>query len=506
MLPFTKRPGRNDDSEAVSKDDPSVSSTSVPPTSSVKRSAPPEASRSPRGPLHSAPEEEMTNIMQSRSFTGPVIAGVGVLPAAGRPASVPPGRVSTLRPPPASIRPPPASIRPPPVTTASDDDDDADDEEEGRTVVRGAKRRAKKNLGQQTAPSSISPAAVIKATLESARANRRDLLPAPPTDLLEDRSDFADKSQSQRAPYSARSHAPQGMSGYGSHGSGFEGPPSLRPPPMGLEGPPSYPPGSNYGSVAPPSSARNNHNAGYSGGYAPLPGISPAMPAHFRTPQAPQSDPPGMAVTSANRVAGRPAISWAAALLACGLFVGVAAVAVMQSSDSVADTTASFVDPARAPVKNAPAAAQPTPVPVNAQGAPAAPGDPNAANHPSNAAPGANGLIGASPVPAPAQPPPAEPAVAPVVTTPAPPAVAAAPPAAAPAAAKKPVFSWKPAAPAAAPPRAPAKVAVEKSPDDEPKKGAAGKKKGGETDDETKKALEALQKAQLESASSFGKE
>src|SRR5690606_5946649 len=98
-----------------------------------------------------------------------------------------------------------------------------------------------------------------------------------------------------------------------------------------LEGPPSYPPPSQYG---------QGHAHGPKPGNAPY-GASPhvghavpvapaSVPAHFMTPQAPYSDPPGTAVTSNSRIAGRPAISWAAALLACGLFVGVAAVAVMQ--------------------------------------------------------------------------------------------------------------------------------------------------------------------------------
>ena len=65
MLPFTKRPGRNEESEVVSKDDPMRGPSSVPPTSDVKRIG------ADRAPFHSAPDE-MTNIMQSRSFTGPV--------------------------------------------------------------------------------------------------------------------------------------------------------------------------------------------------------------------------------------------------------------------------------------------------------------------------------------------------------------------------------------------------------------------------------------------------
>jgi hypothetical protein len=214
------------------------------------------------------------------------------------------------------------------------------------------------------------------------------------------------------------------------------------------------------------------------------------MPAHFVTPQAPYSDPPGTAVTSGHHLAGRPAVSWAAALLACGLFVGVAAVAVTQGSDSVADTTASFVDPSRVPMKanaNTQPPVPPTPVPVAPQGVP--PVDPNAPQ----------GLIGASPVP-PSPDQAGAAANAPVVGGFAPVAVKRAAPqwkaAAAAAPAAKPAAKAS-AAPAAAPAAA----------DDDAKeaKKETKKKKGADSaDDETKKALEALQKAQLESASSFG--
>jgi hypothetical protein len=214
------------------------------------------------------------------------------------------------------------------------------------------------------------------------------------------------------------------------------------------------------------------------------------MPAHFVTPQAPYSDPPGTAVTSGHSVAGRPAMSWAAALLACGIFVGVAAVAVSQGSDSVADTTASFVDPSRVPMR-ANANVQPPVAPMPLPVAPVAPVDPNAPQ----------GLIGASPVPPSADQAGTPVAGAPIVAGFAPVAVKrAAPQWKAPAVAAP---AAKPAAKAsAAPPAAPA------AGDDDAKeaKKESKKKKGGadSADDETKKALEALQKAQLESASSFG--
>jgi hypothetical protein len=475
------------------------------------------------------------------------------------------------------MRPLSQPVPPPSSARGQRDNDDEDDDDEGRTVVRGAPKVVKRtNAAAKSSvpPASISPAAVIKTTLESARANRRELLPGPPADLLEDRSDFErseppgfdrkdqleldrdrkDEPDSRKEPpfersAPIRSHQQPAAFARTLPAAAFENPPAPRPP---LEGPPSYPPAAHYGQShlgAKPA------NAPY-GASSPqvVPPAPASVPAHFMTPQAPYSDPPGMAVTNNSRVVGRPTISWAAALLACGLFVGVAAVAVMQTSESVADTTASFVDTSRAPRSNGghqqhqQHAAPPTPVPVTPAGVPLA--DPNAPA----------GLIGASPVaPPPVAPPAARPedpgpqapvaapvasapavtppvatapvvtppvATAPVVTPPvatapvvvapaawpqgtvvggfAPVAVPAAPaPQAAP---KKPTWTWRPSPPA------PAKPVARAAADEEPKKPTKAaaekpKKKGNsDADDETRKALEALQKAQLESASSFGKD
>src|SRR5688572_24386687 len=104
MLPFTKRPVRNEESEDSTRSPPSA------PPSSVLRSDAPKAAgpvsqrpaalpELPRGELHSENEEEMTNIIQSRPFAGPIGNLPNVSPAAGRPASVPPPRPNTLRPP-----------------------------------------------------------------------------------------------------------------------------------------------------------------------------------------------------------------------------------------------------------------------------------------------------------------------------------------------------------------------------------------------------------------------
>lgn len=563
MLPFTKRPGRGDAVDVVTKEDSPKSSASVPPpASNVKRSVPPPALSS--RPIHDmGDEDEMTSVMPSRSYTGPIPPNK-VLPAAGTPA-IPPSSHSR----PASVRPLPQPVPPSSSARGQLDDSGEDDDDEGRTVVRGAPKIVKRaNVAKKSSmpPTSISPAAVIKATLESARANRRELLPGPPADLLEDRSDFErseppgfdrkdqlefdrdrkDLPDSRKeAPFErsapVRSHQQPAAFARTLPASTFENPPAPRPP---LEGPPSYPPPAHYGQShlgAKPA------NAPYGAAPQVVPPAPASVPAHFMTPQAPYSaDPPGTAVTSNSRVVGRPATSWAVALLACGLFVGVAAVAVMQSSESVADTTASFVDPSRAPRSNSAQqqqqqqqAAPPTPVPVTPAAVPVP--DPNAPA----------GLIGASPVAPPPVAPPAAPpedpaaqvpvaapvaapiATAPVVTAPVvTPPVATAPVVTAPAASpqgtvvggfapvtvpaaspasqaappKKPAWTWRP------PPPAPAKP-VAKAADDEPKKEKAtkaaekpGKKANGDADDETRKALEALQKAQLESASSFGKD
>jgi hypothetical protein len=358
---------------------------------------------------------------------------------------------------------------------------------------------------------------VIKATLESARAGikpRTDnhLMAGPPQDLLED---LADRHRDVGAEHTAI----------------LKSPGSAAPPPMvqGVKAlstqmlqPQSIPfsSGSNTvapGSVRPPPSSANQsggYAAQYSGpvpsGSVSVPGVSmsASMPAHFMMAQAPYSDgridPPGTAVTSRTKIGGRPATSWALALAAFGLFVGVGAVAVMNGNDGFKDASASFVDPSRAGAKAAAAA-------------PAAPTGVAVANE-------QPATVGVPPVAVPPAPPAAAPeaVAAPVVTTPpaavaaAPAAPAAAPPAPAAVAVNTPPKPAAPAAvapprpaPAPAPPRparpapAPAPAAEETTAAAAPpaKPGKAGKgsaKGGGEMDDETKKALDELQKAQLE--------
>lgn len=505
MLPFTKRPGRDEAGDVVTKDNlvPPAVSAAAP----SKRSVAP-----PRKPAPSYDEEEMTTLVPSKAL-GDALPSVrpAARPAAGAPPSMPPARSR-----PATVPPPKSSVHSGRYVGLEDDDD----EEDCHTVVRGAPRIVKRananKLGMPTAPTTISPAAVIKATLESARANSRrpdtGLVAGPPRNLLEDRADVhqGDPRATQRSagsvpppPSSRPGHQHPAVSMANPQMQpGSMRPPASVPPPSSH--PASYPP---PGSYPPPSHPNSGYPAHYANGVpsSSVPGVvmSSSMPAHFMVPQAPYSgmDPPGTAVTSGHKVYARPATSWAVALLAFGLFVGVGAIAVMQSGSSVADTTASFVNPSIAAQKAAAAQQPGAPMPMPVQAPTEAPrvGDPNAAPP---------GLIGASPqaMTSPVAAGPVQQGVAPAQT-----AATAAPPAAHEPKAKPPTF-------AAAPPRTapPPKPEAKPEPKPEPRqtakaepppkdsgrgKPAAGK---GDTDEETRKALEALQKAQLESSSSFG--
>jgi hypothetical protein len=489
-----------------------------------------------------------------------------VRPAAGGPASMTP----------ASMRPPPASAR----DAYEDEDEDAEDEDGGRTIVRpeGAGKSARRSAPQSAAPprstpsanpTSISPAAVIRQTMESQRAATRGLASGPPPELRGDLDHRDNDEFTQTA-------APRTGNRSGAHRSNYlpavsyEGPPSHRPPQRGTErldfanddfrrdataspGRGRFDSGDDYSSSRnqppqsapvsgprssprsgpvsqpPPSSARPGHFANpapssYAAppngvnphgpthampavGYGPMPNgsvpppaqsnnamSSNAMPAHFRMAQTGavagvMADPPGTSVTSNTRVSGRPAMSWAAALAACGVFVGVVAVAIAQRGDAMTDTQAALVDPAHTgkttstqPVETAPPA---NPLPP--------------------------GLIGVSqPQTPPAVPavPGTVPVVAPVngmsdpnlgIAVPAPAAQPAPPPAAAAPTgekvAKAPKASFAPARAAAA--SRPARPAAGDDDDDKPVK-KTSKASKGDADEETRRALEELRKAQLE--------
>lgn len=556
MLPFTKRPGRDESGEndVVMKDDLAKPPASIPPPPVSKRSVPPPPASSAapvsmRPKFVSAGEEEMTTLMPTKSL-GTLNGAPSVRPAAGAP-------------PPTSSKPAPSSR--PGKFAASDE------EEDGRTVVRGAPKIVKRTgapnsnrMGLPTAPTTINPAAVIKASLDAARAGIKKtgdhLMAGPPSDLLEDLADRtggAGGSSSKAKPIidfhpadvgaehtailqapvsSARGVMIEGVKALSTQAMNVQPMPHGTIPPGSVRPltnpPPSNPASSqNLGGYASPATqsggyAQANQSGGYnaqanqSGGYngsitggsSSVPGVQmppQSMPAHFMVPHAPYSDgrvdPPGTAVTARTRVAGRPAMSWALALAAFGVFVGVGAVAAMNNNEGFAQTTASFVDPSRANGAAAPKSAAAggqaaaTPVPVPAAVDPA--------------------IVGVTPVAVPAAADPGT-VAAPVVTTPAAPAVAAAPVAPAAAAAPPPAaVAAAPAAkvasaPVAAAPRPqPAPVArpasrpapaeekepVAAAPAKPGKKGAGGKADTA-VDEETRKALDALQKSQLESS------
>ncbi len=562
MLPFTKRPGRDEsgDEDVVTKDD------------IVKPSNAPAAGG--RGKLASINDEEMTTLMHAKTVGDALANAVKARAASPRPAAgaPPPSHPAPSSRPspgaPGSI-PPPAQSRPGKFVSqeASDDDD-------GRTIVRGNDRSersvapkivkrsnstmppnsaraaatgASAKMGGNTLPTTISPAAVIKATLESARAGvkpRADhLMAGPPQDLLEDLADIGKPGSHPTdvgAEHTAILKAPQNTSPPGMiQGVKALSTQMMQPQSIGQG---TIPPGSSRPMSSPPPANQSGGYAAQSGGYAAqyngpvpsgsvsVPGVAmpQSMPAHFMNAHAPYSDarvdPPGTAVTSRMKVGGRPAMSWMLALAAFGIFVGVGAVAVLNGNDGAKETSASFVDPSRAggnAARNA-AAAQATTTPTPT-GVPVA-NNAGAANDPPTAA-----GVPAVAVPAAAAPPAATDTVAaPSVTTPAvavaaAPApttaiAAAAPVAAAPAPAPKPAAVAVAAPPRTAAPAAPAAPRPTPKPAPQPAaasedapvaaapttkpgkggKGAAAGKGGGEMDDETKKALDELQKAQLE--------
>lgn len=525
MLPFTKRPGRDEsgDEDVVTRDDVVMPAAAA---SAPKGSA--------RAKFPSLNDDDMTTLMAAKSLGDAAPhsrPAPSVRPAAGAPPSS------------KSIPPPRSSNRPPPNSAKLA----ADDEEDGRTVVRGApkivKRKANANakMGMPTSPTTISPAAVIKATLESARAGVKPrtggadhLMAGPPQDLLEDLADrhAAERPKPSRPPpdvgaeHTAILKSPnvpppgmiQGVKALSTQALQPQALPQGTLPP-GSSRPMSVPPPSSQsggyaaqsGGYASQSGGYASQSGGYSaqsGGYAHLNGPVPSgsvsvpgvsMPAHFMVPQPPYSDgrmdPAGTAISVRGKSAGRSGMSWAMALSAFGLFVGIGALAVMNgNADGVIETSASFVDPSRAAGGKAAGGPLPTAAPT------AAPiGVPVAADPPP--------AIAVTPVAVPAAPPGAT-ATA-IVTPPTPPPVTVAQPAPAAVAMAAP----KPAAPAAAaPPPRPAPVvaaaptsrpvrqapaAAEEPVAAKPAKPAKGGK-GGEVDDETKKALDELQKAQLE--------
>ena len=341
MLPFTKRPGRGEESgdhDVLTKDDLESE------TSKAKPSAP------VRGKFASLSDDEMTNVIPSKAIGDALESAraASPRPAAGMPPAAASSGKTQLR-----DNASPNSKRGGAGRSGKFAAID-DEEEDGRTVVRGAPKIVKRapsshkdlnagKMGGNTMPTTISPAAVIKATLESAKAGKRGdrLMSPPPTDLLEDLADIhpADgptsehtrilpsTSTSVAAPISQAPHSMHGSThAMGSHpiSQGSLPPSSVRPVSAG-------PPAMMNQSGGYPAQQSGAWAAQYNG---PVPSgsvsVAPqSMPAHFMVPQAPYSDaridPPGTAITARTRAAGRPAMSWAVALMAFGLFVGVGA-------------------------------------------------------------------------------------------------------------------------------------------------------------------------------------
>jgi hypothetical protein len=522
LLPFTKRPGKDESSpEVVTKE-----SVPSPPKSSASRFPPPVAPTTasagadrPRVMMPSISDEEMTCLMPSKSLTG-------MVPAAGKPKTVPPA-AGMKSPAPAAGRKRVAK-KPQPV----EEDDDS------RTVVRPGLSGAislPKSSPSLGSTEGASPAAVIKAHLEAARAAASGAHPAVTASgahaaVTGSGAHSALASGAVPAISDEIASFPGVEVGGSRPGVDMDDrpertvalPPNMTPgggvaamPTTPLSGPVMvHPPQGMYSQ--PPPAGMQPMQPFVRQAAVPAPMSSAHMmgqPAHFapHPMSEPRMDPPATVVTSATRKSsGRATMSWAVALVGVGLCVGIAAALVASGrADGVVDTTASFVDPARA--NKAVAAAQPKEVAKDPAAKDPAVKDPAATAAPvaQPAAPIVN--TGTDPVTVPATAvdpsataaPPATIAAAPVATAPAdtaPGAVATPPargkgnpqPAAPTPVAEKPTPAEKPPTPAKPP------VAA-KPPTPTPAPAAAPKKGGGD-DDEMKKAAEALAKAQLENS------
>lgn len=540
MLPFTKRPGKDESADVVTKESAPERPRTVPPAAKSS----PSADR-PRLAMPSISDEEMTCLMPSKALTGAV-----PLPAAGKPASktVPPATAASKSVPTGKKR---VAKKPQPI----------DDEEDHRTVVRPGLSshgislpKSAAQLGGST--ESASPAAVIKAHLEAARA-------AAATGSHQAVSATQSGAHGALPVQDDVSSFPGVEIGGGSrpgvdHDDDRPERTVALPPSMNMTPAPGVPSVqqqiSSHGVPHPMQSQPHMHQPAHYSQVPPAMQSAPAMqpfvrqaavpqpmasqpmmmgqPAHF-APQpmsSPHMDPPATVVTSSTRKPrGNRTVGWAAALMSVGLLVGLAAAAVATGrADGLVDTTASFVDPSRAGAPKAAAAPKETPKDLAKD--PSAK-DPNAAPI-AQPTPPSSGVVNtgdpvtvaATPVVDPATtaaPPTTPPATDPAATGAPPAATTAAPPAtvAATAAAPpqppatvaavtpppKPATPVKTAAAPAAPPPAAApapkpepKPAVAAKPTPAPT--PAAKPKGSSEDDEMKKAAEALAKAQLENS------
>lgn len=408
-----------------------------------------------------------------------------------------------------------------------------DEDDDGRTQIRDVGRgRPKANgaFGMATAP---QPSAVLRASLQapggrvppdrsSSRAvDRPSARPAPsvkPPSAQEEREHTVQLDMTGGGPRVLGSSgglpiaSASRSGGYpmaSSSGAlpvarlGSSGPMPASPRLAGHSG--AYPGVASTGGF--PVASTGGFPVASTGGFPVAAGSSGQLPApaHFMVPQAPYSgpglDPPGAAITLSASKAKRPAMSWAVSLMVMGLAVGIASVLITHGkAEAFADTSAAFVDPARA---GEPAALQPAIAP-----APAAP-PAIAAAQPAPEAPVAV-------VP----PAVAQPAVAAQPVAPQP--VAAPPPVAPKAAAPSPqpkAVAWSapkaPEAPKAQEGPKPVAHASSSGASSSPSKSSASassgtskshtsssssKGSGGHDDAEMKAAMEALQKAQTESS------
>ena len=129
---------------------------------------------------------------------------------------------------------------------------------------------------------------------------------------------------------------------------------SSRPPRAMLQEPPTRqfvlpaaPPPSVSPVAGPPRSANRPQALGPQQHDRAALKLQPGAPV-AETPQSdPRIDPPATVITARTRIiTARPTVSWAAALVAMGVFVGlVTAVVARGDADTLIDATASFVDP-----------------------------------------------------------------------------------------------------------------------------------------------------------------
>ncbi len=492
MLPFTKRPGRDESNPDVTmKSAGERRPNTIPPEKrpiTIPPNSRPVTGNRPRIQVPSiTDQEEMTMMLPSKPITGPVATGIAPNTSMSREPRTQGSVVSSLKKSNLRVQKKAAAPLPPPV----DDDDD-----EGHTMVRqapseggafdlpfGEPRDARPEPGK-------SPTGTLPA-----------LVAAPAVILADDQGD-APHPADEGPEHTVALMQPGGPSPFG-HAAPHGG---FAPPPQQIhvqQRPQQQP-------FMPQPFVRQ----------VPVPAPSGPMmggPAHFAMP-----DPPATVLTM-RKDGGRRTMTWAAALLGAAALIGVVAALVSGgSSPGLASTTASFVDPSHTPssrlatpqgdkegdkkdpiapasTATAPAVAEPAAPPVAV--APTVPGV-NLGTDPPTAAPILNTGVdpagpvantgvntGVTPTARPAAPPPPP---APTQARPVAPPVAAPPP--------PPVAVAVATTKATPPPPPPPAVALKPGkPEVKPEIKPAGKVLTPQ-EAEMKAAAEALAKAQLENS------